>query len=115
MTTRPSGATAATTASTAAPSCPTRSAGCGGPRRPRPPGVDVRILTRATWPTLVLLVLALAIPVRTQEPKKEIRAIVQEVDVATGTITVLLAEGGRTRADRVRTYNLLRPDLPVQE
>lgn len=50
-----------------------------------------------------------------QESKKEIRAVVEELDPEVGTLTVVLPEGGKNRADRIRTYNLIRRDLPVTD
>jgi hypothetical protein len=58
----------------------------------------------------LLLLLA---PARGQESKKEVRAVVEEIDAELGTITVILADAGKSRADRIRTYNLARRDLPV--
>jgi hypothetical protein len=52
-------------------------------------------------------------PARGEEGKKEVRAVVEEIDAEVGTITVILADAGKSRADRIRTYNLARRDLPV--
>jgi hypothetical protein len=48
----------------------------------------------------------------TKEPK-EIKAVVHGVDATAGTITVLVGSGAKTQ--RVRTFNLARPDLPVTD
>ena len=64
---------------------------------------------------LVAAYLAFSSAALAQDAKKDVRAIVQEVDATTGTITVILSEGGKTLADRVRTFNLLKPDIPVTD
>lgn len=50
-----------------------------------------------------------------QELKKDTRAVIQEINAATGTITVILTDGTKSLADRVRTFNLDKPDLPVTD
>jgi len=64
---------------------------------------------------LAVLYVALPVPAPAQDEAKESRAVVQEIDTATGTITVILTEGRKNRAARVRTFNLLKPDLPVTD
>lgn len=69
--------------------------------------------------TLSFLILALSLSDltfgRAQESKKDTRAVIQEINVANGTITVILTDGTKSRADRVRTFNLDKPDLPVTD
>jgi hypothetical protein len=50
-----------------------------------------------------------------QESKKDISGVVQELDAVTGTITLIVKESAKAQPDRVRTFNLLKPDLPVTD
>lgn len=60
-----------------------------------------------------LLLLIFPIAASPQEAKKDVRATIQDVDAEVGTITVILSEMGKVLADRVRTLNLAKPDIPV--
>jgi hypothetical protein len=60
------------------------------------------------------LTLVSAPPLLAQD-KKDLRGVIQELDAANGTITLIVAENQKARADRVRTFNLFKPDLPVTD
>src|SRR6187549_3902828 len=51
------------------------------------------------------------------QPVKEIMGVVQEVDAVVGTITVYVEQGLgiNPKSERVKTFNLARPDLPVRD
>lgn len=50
-----------------------------------------------------------------QDSKKDPRGVIQELDATNGTITLIMSESQKARPDRVRTFNLLKPDIPISD